>query len=311
MEIWEASAVIDGPRRAIQDLYGIDLLKNGRLLEFYSPVQNIVTTIEDIYAPPCDEMQKERFGHFPFTCVGALIDKKVKRVANVSLTSAPESLPVSEIEAGLRAGKRILYVSLGTVANTRFWDRKFGPVAESNGLAECTGKDITQHIFRTCFEAFGGNHNVLVIMAVGPQVDVLEGLTTTPSNFILRKSVPQLEVLSLCHAFVTHGGANGVHEALSFGVPMAVVPFFGDQPTNADSVAAAGAGVSFKDPLKSVSVSDLREAVNDLLDMSDSNTYRAAARGVMKKLADAGGARKAAQNVLNLALSVSARLGGA
>jgi len=80
---------------------------------------------------------------------------------------------------------------------------------------------------------------------------------------------------------------------------------------NADSVAAAGAGVSFKDPLESVNVSDLREAVNDLLDRSDSNAYRAAANGVMKKLADAGGARKAAQNVLNLALSVSARLGGA
>jgi len=184
-------------------------------------------------------------------------------------------------------------------------------VAESNGLAECTGKEITQHIFRTCLEAFGDNNNLLVIMVVGPQVDVLEGLAPSPSNFILRKSVPQLEVLSLCHAFVTHGGANGVHEALSFGIPMAVVPFFGDQPTNADSVAAAGAGVSFKDPLKNVNVSDLREAVNDLLDMSDSNTYRAAAHGVMKKLADKRGARKASDKVLILALSVSARLGGA
>merc|ERR1712050_124437 len=95
---------------------------------------------------------------------------------------------------------------------------------ENNGLAECTGKEITQHVFRTCFEALAGIEKVLVIMAVGPQEDALEGLPMAPANFILRDSVPQLEVLSLCHAFVTHGGANSVHEASNFGVPLVVVP---------------------------------------------------------------------------------------
>lgn len=32
------------------------------------------------------------------------------------------------------------------------------------------------------------------------------------------------EVLKRCHAFVTHGGNNSVHEALTFAVPMVVVP---------------------------------------------------------------------------------------
>jgi len=97
--------------------------------------------------------------------------------------------------------------------------------------------------------------------------------------------VPQLEVLSLCHAFITHGGANSVHEALNFGVPLAVVPLFGDQPLNADSVVAAGAGISFRDPLRSVTVSALRDAVTETLNTRDSNTYRAGARRVAKKLA--------------------------
>jgi UDP:flavonoid glycosyltransferase YjiC (YdhE family) len=308
---WEADVAVQGPRKAIQNKYGIDLLKHGRILEHYSPTLNIVTTIEDLYTPPLDEMQVERFGHFPFTCVGALIDMKVKRCANAASTSAPEALPMARIQSELDAGKRLLYVSLGTVANSRFWDKKFGGVATENGLAEVTGKEITLHIFRTCFQAFGGSDQVLVIMALGPQEDALEGLPAAPENFILRTSVPQLQVLSLCHAFVTHGGANSVHEAFSFGVPLAVVPIFGDQPKNAVSVAATGAGVSFRDPLQSLTVPALRDAVTQMLGAGDSNTYRAAARGMQKMLANAGGVKKAGQTVLDLVADLSARRGGA
>jgi len=46
--------------------------------------------------------------------------------------------------------------------------------------------------------------------------DALEGMTL-PENFLALDVVPQLELLPKCHAFITHGGANSVHEALSFG----------------------------------------------------------------------------------------------
>jgi hypothetical protein len=310
-DAWEADVAVQGPRKAILNEYGIDLLKHGRIWEHYSPMQNLVTTIRGLYTPPVDEMQLERFGHFPFTCVGALIDMKVTRCSNTASTSAPETLPMARIRAELAAGKRLLYISLGTVANSRHWDKKFGFVGKENGLAELTGKEITLRVFRTCFEAFGGSDQILVIMAVGPQDDALEGLPAAPGNFILRPSVPQLEVLSLCDAFVTHGGANSMHEAFSFGVPLAVVPLFGDQVLSADSVAAAGAGFSFRDPLQSLTVPALRGAVTVLLDTGDSNTYRAAARGMQKKLAEAGGVKKAGQIVLDLISDVSSRRGGA
>jgi UDP:flavonoid glycosyltransferase YjiC (YdhE family) len=310
-QMWESHNLVQKPRKAILDTYGIDLLKHGRILEVYSHMQNIVTTIGDLYAPPSSDMQKERFGHFPFTCVGALIDLKTKRIANAHIEGAPTTLPHDRIERELKAGTRVLYISLGTVANSHFWTTKFGNLAKQNGLAECTGKDMTQHVFKNCFDAFGGNDKILVIMALGPQEDVLEGLPATPDNFILRTAVPQLEVLNLCHAFITHGGANSVHEALSFGVPLAVVPLFGDQPPNADSVVSMGAGVGFKNPLDSVTVPALREAVDGLLDASDANTYRAGALKAKKKLADAGGVPKAVDMILELSSDATARRGGA
>lgn len=308
---WESSVVVQESRKTILANYGIDVLESSRPMEYYSPIQNIVTTIEDLYVPPSSLMQKERFGHFPFTCVGALIDTKAQRIANVNVTNAPASLPMERVQMALSTGVRLLYVSLGTVASSKYWANKFGPMAQANGLEECTGKEITQHVFRACFDAFSDHDDILVIVSIGPQEDVLHGLPTTPANFILRESVPQLEVLSLCHAFVTHGGANSVHEALNFGVPLAVVPLFGDQPVNADSVVAVGAGVGFRDPLHTLTAPALRDAVTGLIDVSDSNTYRAGARNVMKKMKYAGGLRKAADVVLELSSNTSALQGGA
>jgi len=42
-----------------------------------------------------------------------------------------------------------------------------------------------------------------------------------PENFVAQDVLPQLELLQKCHAFITHGGANSMHEALSFGISVA------------------------------------------------------------------------------------------
>ena len=51
---------------------------------------------------------------------------------------------------------------------------------------------------------------------MGLAQDALECLEL-PSNLVAQQSLPQLELLQKCNVFVTHGGANSVHEALSFG----------------------------------------------------------------------------------------------
>ena len=55
-------------------------------------------------------------------------------------------------------------------------------------------------------------------------------------------------VLPHVAAMVSHGGAGSVRTALSAGVPMAILPRFGDQPLNAQAVQAARAGLVVPGP---------------------------------------------------------------
>ncbi|CAE8581783.1 unnamed protein product [Polarella glacialis] len=313
---------VQRPRRWIQEEYGLDLLATGGLMEFYSPVENLVTTIDSLFMPATSQRQVRLFGHFPFRCVGVMADEKV-RIENAGRGSdrpkwgsdyskaSPSDGVLEQLREARASGKRVLFISLGTVATGRMWTLPLGHGAGQNdagrpegarGLSEYTGKELCQHVYRSCFEALGSDCDIFALLATGLCDDALDGLLPVPSNFLVVPSVPQLEVLKLCDAFVTHGGANSMHEALSFGVPMAVVPIFGDQPFNADSVARCGAGVSYRNPLRTLNSSSLRSAVQSLLQPETghgpigSNPYRSA---VSKQLADAGGAPAAAKAVLD------------
>ncbi|KAF5280026.1 hypothetical protein FQA39_LY05407 [Lamprigera yunnana] len=66
-----------------------------------------------------------------------------------------------------------------------------------------------------------------------------------PDNIMIEKWMPQLEIL--CHpnvkAFIAHGGLLGITEAVHCGVPLILIPQFGDQFTNAKAIEANGGGV--------------------------------------------------------------------
>jgi len=311
-EAWDMKPWVDGPRQHMLATYGFDVLKQGSLMEFYSPTLNLVTTVNELYAPPKAGRQSRIFGGLPFKCVGTLADTKVKRIANANVKQdePSDALPMHDIDEMLSAGKRLLYISMGTVATgDNFWSRPFGAFGASNGLADCTGKQLTQHVFRSCFEAVGGDDDFLVVMSLGPQSDSLEGLPPVPANFIVRQSVPQLEVLQRCAAFLTHGGANSMHEALSLGIPMAVVPIFGDQPDNADSVARCGAGVGFRQPLTTATAGSLRAAFQQLT--ASESSFRAEAQTMAQKIKAAGGVPAAVGSILEVVQSRGAPRGGA
>ena len=68
-----------------------------------------------------------------------------------------------------------------------------------------------------------------------------------PAGVHAERWVREAAVLPHVAAMVSHGGAGSVRTALSAGVPLAVLPRFGDQPLNAAAVQEAGAGLVVPD----------------------------------------------------------------
>ena len=102
-----------------------------------------------------------------------------------------------------------------------------------------------------------------------------------------------MEVLPRTRLFVTHGGANSVHEALYYGVPLLVVPQMPEQEANARQVAANGAGVVLS--RADITPERLRQSVDAVL---ASPSFARNAERVGTTLRQAGGATRAAEEVL-------------
>jgi MGT family glycosyltransferase len=160
----------------------------------------------------------------------------------------------------------LIYISMGTVHATR------------------------PELFKACFEAFGGVAAQFV-MTVGRLSDA--DLGPVPANFVVRASVPQLEVLQRAQVFVTHAGINSVHEALYYGVPMILIPHQFEQLLNARCVAARGAGIVLDDRVrrKPVTPGRLREALDAML---SEPRYRASTNELQQSMRSSGGYREAA-----------------
>uniref|UniRef100_A0A3B1IJF2 UDP-glucuronosyltransferase n=1 Tax=Astyanax mexicanus TaxID=7994 RepID=A0A3B1IJF2_ASTMX len=88
---------------------------------------------------------------------------------------------------------------------------------------------------------------------------------TLAPNTKLYDWIPQNDLLGhpKTKAFVTHGGTNGLYEAIYHGVPMVGIPLFGDQPDNLFHMKTKGAAeiVEF---LKMTS-GDLKEALTAVI----------------------------------------------
>ncbi|XP_012328830.2 UDP-glucuronosyltransferase 2A2 isoform X1 [Aotus nancymaae] len=90
---------------------------------------------------------------------------------------------------------------------------------------------------------------------------------TLGSNTQLYDWIPQNDLLGhpKTKAFITHGGTNGIYEAIYHGVPMVGVPMFADQPDNIAHMKAKGAAVEVNlNTMTSVDLlSALRTVINE------------------------------------------------
>ncbi|KAM4836412.1 UDP-glucuronosyltransferase 1A1-like [Thomomys bottae] len=66
------------------------------------------------------------------------------------------------------------------------------------------------------------------------------------NNTILVKWLPQNDLLGhpKTRAFITHAGSHGIYEGICNGIPMVMMPLFGDQMDNAKRMETRGAGVT-------------------------------------------------------------------
>uniref|UniRef100_UPI0037E87A05 UDP-glucuronosyltransferase 2C1-like isoform X1 n=1 Tax=Semicossyphus pulcher TaxID=241346 RepID=UPI0037E87A05 len=88
---------------------------------------------------------------------------------------------------------------------------------------------------------------------------------TLGANTRLYDWIPQNDLLGhpKTRAFITHGGTNGIYEAIYHGVPMVGLPMFADQPDNLVHVEAKGAAIILN--LNFIKAEDLRDALNAVI----------------------------------------------
>lgn len=195
-----------------------------------------------------------------------LIDKTFRFVGpSINPQVRPDDFPLEALQEGT-----LVYISLGTVHQRQ------------------------GEFFRQCFAAFA-DYPAQFVVSVGKQTD-MSALGKIPPNFIVRPSVPQLDILQRADAFITHGGLNSVHEGLYYGVPLIVIPHQIEQLLNARRIEAHGAGIIITKQLSSepVQAADLRPALEQIL--SDGH-YRESAAKLQAILRASGGYRQAADEI--------------
>jgi MGT family glycosyltransferase len=118
-----------------------------------------------------------------------------------------------------------------------------------------------------------------ILVTIGNARDPAE-LGPLPPSVHVGRWVAQAAVMPHAAAMVGHGGSGSTLTALNWGVPIALVPLFADQDTNARLVAEAGAGVALEGGPEAVS--GLTNAVSGLL---VDPSYRAGAARVRDEIA--------------------------
>lgn len=163
--------------------------------------------------------------------------------------------------------KSPIYISLGTVFNQAI------------------------DFYKLCFKAFG-NTDHTVVMSIGQKAQISD-LGEIPKNFIVKKYVPQTEVLKYTKLFITHGGMNSTNEGLYYGVPLIVIPQSADQPIIAGQVANIGAGIKLQ--MQSLTASQLREAADHVLNHS---SFHKAVANIKESFQKSGGYHQAVDEII-------------
>jgi UDP:flavonoid glycosyltransferase YjiC (YdhE family) len=143
-----------------------------------------------------------------------------------------------------------VYVTLGTIFNTESGDL----------LARITAATASANLTR-------------VIVATGEHVDPAD-LGVQPPHVTVHRFVAQQRILATCAAVVCHGGSGTVLDALTFGLPMIILPLGADQTLNAARARDLGCAIVLS--AERVAPPQITDAVNHIL--TDTSFREASAR---------------------------------
>jgi len=116
--------------------------------------------------------------------------------------------------------------------------------------------------FTHCIKTFTDT-NYQIIMSVGRETNIAD-LGEIPDNIVIGNYVPQLEILDRASAFITHGGMNGISEAIFYRTPMILMPKTIEQQMNAVRIEQLNAGFCMKETGNSEDILDnLEKLLND------------------------------------------------
>src|SRR6516165_4949477 len=99
-------------------------------------------------------------------------------------------------------------------------------------MVDMTYTNTYKHIL----EAVRSLEDVQAVLSVGKNINP-ESLGPLPSNTIVVRSAPQIELLKRAALCITHAGLNTTLESLARGVPMVAIPIGYDQPGVATRIA--------------------------------------------------------------------------
>lgn len=150
-------------------------------------------------------------------------------------------------------------------------------------------------LFRTLTEA-AAPLGVTVVLSAG-ELAGTDFARSLPGDVVAMPYVPQRQLLARASAFVSHGGANSVMEALTAGVPMLLLPVCNDQPIQAHFLTRSGAGLALEP--RTLTVDACRAALRQLLEPGTPLRERVATISASYRARD--GARRAAELIAGLA----------
>lgn len=150
-------------------------------------------------------------------------------------------------------------------------------------------------LFRTIAEA-AAPLGVTLVLSAG-ELAGTDFTRSLPGDVVAVPYVPQRQLLARAAAFVSHGGANSVMEAMTAGVPMLLLPVCNDQPIQAHFLTKSGAGLALEP--RTLTVEACRAALRQLLEPGTPLRQKVDAIAASYRSRD--GAKEAAERIAGLA----------